>query len=181
MLKRIREAMCARDAGHRLEGTVEFDDAYFGGAAAGWRRGRGTEKRRVFVALSVSGSGAPIYAKMSETEDIKCESVRQFAQSSIKPGSVVRSDGYGSYPKAFEGYIHEAEKYDRESGRLKWIHTLIANAKTFLLGTYHGAARNLDAYLGEFCYRFSRRCYGASLLDRLAIAMVALVPADAKL
>ena len=52
MLRRIRSAMGQRDAAHLLSGVVEFDDAYFGGPATGGKRGRGTEKAKVFVALS---------------------------------------------------------------------------------------------------------------------------------
>ena len=51
MLRRIRSAMGQRDAAHILSGVVELDDAYFGGPTAGGKRGRGTEKAKVFVAL----------------------------------------------------------------------------------------------------------------------------------
>ena len=38
---------------------------------------------------------------------------------------------------------------------------------------YHGLPQKyLQSYLDEFCYRFSRRNFGATLFDRLAIAMV---------
>lgn len=44
MLKRIRAAMVQRDSRHPLSGTVEFDDAFFGGPPVGKKRGRGAEK-----------------------------------------------------------------------------------------------------------------------------------------
>jgi hypothetical protein len=40
--------------------------------------------------------------------------------------------------------------------------------------------KNLQAYLNEFCYRFSRRKFGADLFNRLAIAMVASPVAESK-
>ena len=38
-----------RDETHHLTGTIDFDDAYFGGTVAGKKRGRGTEKAKVFL------------------------------------------------------------------------------------------------------------------------------------
>ena len=56
---------------------------------------------------------------------------------------------------------------------LRWLHTIISNAKAIIQGTYHGLPQKyLQSYLDEFCYRFSRRNFGATLFDRLAIAMV---------
>ena len=54
MLTRIRSAMGQRDATHQLSGVIEFDDSYFGGPTVGKKRGRGTEKVAVFVALSLT-------------------------------------------------------------------------------------------------------------------------------
>jgi hypothetical protein len=46
--------------------------------------------------------------------------------------------------------------------KLRWVHTLVSNAKAFIAGTYHGLdKKHLQAYLYEFCYRFNRR-YGNS-------------------
>ena len=53
MLMRIRTAMSQRDKTHQLNGTIEFDETYFGGPAVGKKRGRDTEKAKVFVAVSL--------------------------------------------------------------------------------------------------------------------------------
>ncbi len=60
MLTRIRKAMENRDDSHLLEGIIEFDDAFFGGPTVGKKRGRGTEKTKVFVALSLDPNGNPL-------------------------------------------------------------------------------------------------------------------------
>jgi len=55
---------------------------------------------------------------------------------------------------------------------LKWLHTIISNAKAFVEGTYHGMERkHVQLYLDEFCYRFNRRLYHENLFERLALAM----------
>ena len=58
-LRRIRSAMGQRDAAHLLSGVVEFDDTYFGEPKVGSKRGCGTEKTKVFVALALDNHGNP--------------------------------------------------------------------------------------------------------------------------
>ena len=50
---------------------------------------------------------------------------------------------------------------------------MISNAKAFILGTYHGLPKKyLQAYLDEYCFRFSRRDFGPRLLERLVLDSV---------
>ena len=152
--------------------TIEFDDTYFGGTTVGKKRGRGTEKAKVFVAVSLDERGNPLYAKMRVTQNIKRASVKKFAQAAFVQGSTIHSDGYRSYIPAPEGYTHEYKPYDPNSGLLHWLHIVIGNAKAFILGTYHGLPKkHLQAYLDEYCFRFSRRDFGPRLLERLALAV----------
>lgn len=49
-----------------------------------------------------------------------------------------------------------------------WAHTIISNAKTFILSTYHGLDQShSQAYLDEYCYRLNRRDWVAQLFPRL--------------
>ncbi len=124
------------------------------------------------MALSLDKNGNPRYLKMRVTANIKQASVRKLARSAFAEESVIRSDGYCSYIPALEGYTHEHKPYDPDSGLLHWLHIMISNAKAFILGTYHGLPKsNLQSYLDEFCFRFSRRSFGGTLLDRLALAI----------
>lgn len=172
MLTRIRAAMGQRDKTHQLSGTIEFDDTYFGGPTVGKKRGRGTEKAKVFAAVSLDERGNPRHIKMQLTQDIKRTAVKKFAQAAFAPGSIIHSDGYRSYIPALESYTHEHKLYDPNSGLLHWLHIAISNAKAFILGTYHGLPeKNLQSYLDEYCFRFSRRDFGPQLLERLALAV----------
>ena len=172
MLKRIRAAMGQRDKKYQLSGVIGFDDSYFGGPTVGQKRGRGTEKAKVFVALSLDELGNPRYLKMMVTPNIKQASVKRFAQSALTKGSTIQSDGYRSYIPALEGYAHEHKPYDPNSGLLHWLHIVVSNTKAFILGTYHGLPKaSLQSYLDEYCFRFSRRSFGSALLERLALAV----------
>ena len=174
MLKRIREAMGQRDGTHRLDGVIDFDDAYFGGPVRGKKRGRGMEKVKVFVALSLDSQGNPRHLKMQVTPNIKQASVRKFAQSAFAENSVIHSDGYRSYIPALKDFSHKHKTYDPSSGLLHWLHIMIGNAKAFIWGTYHGLPiDNLQSYLNEFFFRFSRRSFGPALLDHLVLAISA--------
>ena len=179
MLRRIRAAMGQRNELHQLSGVIEFDDAYFGGPTAGKKRGRGTEKAKVFVALSLNERGNPCFLKMQVTPNIKQASVKKFARAAFADGSVIHSDGYRSYIPALTGYTHEYKSYDPNSGLLHWLHVVISNAKAFILGTYHGLPKkHLQSYLDEYSFRFSRRYFGGALLDRLVLAVALSHSAD---
>lgn len=174
MLRRIRKAMGQRDERYLLDGVVEFDDTYFGGPTVGKKRGRGTEKAKAFVALSLDNDNNPKFLKIGVTDNIKKLSVKKFAKNAIQPGSAVISDGYRSYVPALKNYHHQPKPYDPNSGELMWLHTIIGNAKAFILGTYHGLPKqNLSDYLNEFCFRFNRRNFVTDLYDHLAAAMLA--------
>ena len=52
MSHKVRKAMADRDAQYTLAGLVEIDESFFGPSFSG-KRGRGTEKKLVIVAVSV--------------------------------------------------------------------------------------------------------------------------------
>lgn len=155
-----------------LSGVVEFDDAYFGGPTAGGKRGRGSEKAKVFVALSLDVHGNPQYLKMEVAKNIKQTSVRKFANRTVATSSTIRNDGYRSYIPVLEDFDHKYKSYDPNSGMLHWLHIVVSNTKAFILGTYHGLPKNhLQSYLDEFVFRFNRRAFGGLLTQRLIHAV----------
>ena len=179
MLKRIRTAMGQRDETNQLNGVIEFDDAYFGGPTTGKKRGRGTEKAKVFVALSLDELGNPRFLKMRVTSNLKQASVKKFANAAFTDGSVIHSDGYRSYIPALAGFAHEYKSYEPGSGSLHWLHIVISNAKAFILGTYHGLPKkHLQSYLDEYSFRFSRRDFGGALVERLSLSIALSRSAD---
>ena len=171
---KIRTAMGKRDTMYVLEGTVELDDAFFGGTRKGGKRGRGTDKTVVLVGVSLNTQGKPQFVKMSAVENVQGETLKQFAQRNIKTGAFIKSDGYKSYHKLCgAGYAHEGTPFDPDHNpeHLKWLHIVISNAKAFIQGTYHGLdALHLQSYLNEFCFRFNRRFFTAQLFNRIVNA-----------
>ncbi len=52
MTHKLAQVMMERDAGKRLSGRVEIDDAYLGGERTGAKRGRGAPGKAPFLPLS---------------------------------------------------------------------------------------------------------------------------------
>jgi transposase-like protein len=173
LLHRIRRAMAERDSEYMLSGIVELDDTYFGAPTEGGKRGRGTEKAKVMVAVSKTENGKPGYLKMQVVDNLKGETVGDFAKACIVKGSIIQSDAYRSYRKPLaEDFDHQFEVYDSNSDTLKWLHTLVGNVKALVNGTFHGLGdKHLQSYLDEFCYRFNRRGFRTQIFPRLLCAV----------
>ncbi len=178
VLHRIRHAMAQRDNNYMLVGFVEMDDTYFGKTKKNGKRGRGTSKTKVIVALSKDDDGKPKFAKMQVIPNLKGKTIAGFVKDSITEGSVVQSDAYHSYRKPLaEKYLHEYEVFDSDSDMLRWLHIIIGNAKAFVIGTYHGLdEKHLQRYLDEFCYRFNRRHFRGEIFSRLLCAVASSLP-----
>jgi transposase-like protein len=170
MLHKIRKAMADRDAQYMLSGLVEIDDFYIGAPTENGKRGRGTDKNQVLVALSKNQKGHPLFVKMQVIEDMKKETVEEFVTKNIEFKSMLIADGHRTFPTLKDNYTIEAKKFNakEDPDHLKWIHTIISNLKSFVLGTFHGLdSRHLQQYLDEFCYRFNRRKFIGQGFNRL--------------
>ncbi len=178
LLHRIRNAMAERDNRYLLKGIVELDDTYLGRSKTGGKRGRGTMKSKIVVAISKGEDGKPQFVKMQVVADLKGKTIAKFAESSIADGATVQTDAYHSYRKPLaEKYQHEYQVFDADSDMLKWLHIIVSNAKAFVSGTFHGLGKkHLQSYLDEYCYRFNRRAMGGVIFDRLLLAVTQSAP-----
>ena len=172
LLQRIRQAMQDREEKRVLQGIIELDEAYFGGEkkeGKGGRRGRGTTKEKVLVAISKTKDGKPSCLKMRVVPNLKGKTVSNFVRESIEPGALVQTDWLTVYRKPLkEEYIHEYELFDPDKDMLTWLHTILSNAKAFVQGTFHGLdGKHLQRYLSEFCYRFNHRHTHKGVFDHV--------------
>jgi len=81
------------------------------------------------------------YLRAKVCSGVDGDNLADFAKNSIAPGSLIRSDGLPAYKRLGKGgFLHEADVFDHKGNpnHLKWLHTLISNAKAFIAGTYHG-------------------------------------------
>lgn len=174
--RRLREAMGVANDKYKLDRIVTMDEAYFSGREnndeAPKKRGRGTNKSKVIVAVSLTADGKPKYARMKAVENFRAKTIEEFANNHIEKGSKIITDGFKSYKSQSlkNNYFvdYDVVAADSADSKLKWLHTLISNAKAFILGTFHGLkAQDLQLYLDEFCYRFNRRYIPHLTFDKL--------------
>ena len=173
--QRIRVAMTAADDKYKLDGIVTVDEAFFTGREENGtvpKRGRGTSKTKVIVAVSLNKAGYPQYAKMYVVDNFKAKTIEQFMCENVKTNFIITTDGFSSYKsqKLKKDYFHDFQNFDKDdkNSNVKWLHIVISNAKAFILGTFHGLDRiNLQSYLNEFCYRFNRRYIPQMMFDKL--------------
>ena len=180
MLHKLHKAMGRHNAGYTLTGSIEMDDAYFGGAVAGKKRGRGSpNKAPVAVMVESHGEHAGLMA-IKTLSTVNKEQVHAAANAKIAPGQHIHTDGLNAYNGlAALGHDHHAEIVPptRAQEKLPWVHIANANAWSFLLGTCHGVNhKTLQAYLDEFCYPLNRRAWEPTLASRLLAAWMAATP-----
>ena len=186
LLLRIRTAMAAANDKYILEGTVVMDEAFFTGKSAleegeKLKRGRGTNKTKVLIAVSGTSNGIPQYVRMKIMPNFRAKTIEGFCTQYIKRGSTLVTDGFRAYQsqKVTKDYFHEFEVLDSadKKSKLKQMHHVISNAKAFILGTFHGLANiELQSYLDEYSYRFNRRNMKHLMFDKLLISILATPP-----
>ncbi|MBX5437602.1 MAG: IS1595 family transposase [Alicyclobacillaceae bacterium] len=179
MLHKIRHAMRTREQSYKLGGIVEVDETYVGGPGENPKPGRGTNKTPTLVALSLSPDGKPGYLRMQAVENVKGETIAAFLNQHVEKEAIIVSDGFPSYAPVAQDRPVLAMKFDPKNNpdHMKWLHRAVSNAKTFLLGTYHGIkGKHLQAYLSEYTYRYNRRHFQGEWFNRLLQASISASP-----
>ena len=163
MLQRFRVAM-VRSERESLSGRVEVDETLVGGVQHGGKRGRGTSKSIVVIAIEVFEPKGFGRLRMRHVPDASSASLVPFVRDVVAPGSTIHTDAWRSYndlPK--HGYHREttvlASSPDPAHVAMPGVHRVASLLKRWLLGTHQGAVTpdHLQSYLEEFTFRFNRR------------------------
>ena len=185
---KLRRAMVRRGR-ERLNGWVEVDETYVGGAEQGVRGRKTVTKALVAIAGEVKQDGPGLgRTRMRVVADASARSLLAFVRWAVAPGSTVHTDGWPSYGRLGElGYRHEADTQrdpQLAGDLLPHAHRVAALFKRWWLGTHQGAIRvhHLDRYLDEFSFRFNRRKSRrrGMLFHRLAQHAAAIEPVPYK-
>jgi ribosomal protein L37AE/L43A/transposase-like protein len=181
---KLQQVMMERDAGKKLDGRIEIDDAYIGGERTGGKRGRGAAGKTPFVAaVETSPEGRPMRLKLHRVDGFRGDAIEGFAKRSLARQCTVVSDGlacFGAVTKA--GCEHSVIKTGSgvsaaRTPAFRWVNTMLGNIKSAITGTYRSiSSKHVPRYLAEFEYRFNRRYDLAAMLPRLAWASVRTPP-----
>lgn len=163
MLQRFRVAMVNTDR-KQLSGDVEVDETFVGGEEHGGKRGRGTTKSIVVIAVEIKQPKGFGRVRMRHIPDASGESLLSFVREVVTPGSVVRTDGWSGYNGLLDyGYtrdiIAQSSSGDPAHVSMPGVHRVASLLKRWLLGTHQGSvlSNHLQSYLEEFTFRFNRR------------------------
>lgn len=160
MLHQYRIAM-VRSERDTLSGIVE---TLVGGIKHGGKRGRGTNKAVVVIAVELKDQKGFGRVRMRHIADASGESLVPFICDTVSPGSVVQTDGWLGYSQVQDnGYIHQpivlSSISDPVHASMPGVHRLASLFKWWILGTHQGSVSmdDLQSYLEEFTFRFNRR------------------------
>ncbi len=163
MLQRYRVAM-VRAEREQLFGNVEVDETLVGGVEHGGKRGRGTSKSIVVIAVEVKQPKGFGRMRMRHVPDASGTSLLPFVCDVVTSGTLVSTDGWKGYNDLSKhGYIHQqtvlSESGDPAHIAMPGVHRIASLLKRWILGTHQGSITpdHLQSYLEEFTFRFNRR------------------------
>ncbi len=184
-LHKLRIAMVrlGRDS---LNGVVEVDEVYIGGAHPG-KRGRGAEGKSLVLVAVEDKDNKIGRIRLKRVKDASAKSLVFAISESVELNSIIRTDGWNGY-KTLEGagYKHDVIRKSADVGdnMLPLANRVASLLKRWLQGTHQGAvqATHLDYYLDEFTFRFNRRASRSrgKLFYRLVQQAVSIEPVRGK-
>jgi hypothetical protein len=176
MHQKINQAMAQRDSTHRLNGSVQLDDAYLGGERAGGKAGRGSENKVPLVAAVSLNERGIRHLKLHLISGFTLDAIGKWAKAYLAPQTRVLSDGLGCFAAVSDaGCLHMpmlvGALKPRDLPEFKWINTLLGNLKTTLAGAFHSLnyRKYAPGYLAAFAYRFNWRFDLRGLVARLIV------------
>lgn len=185
---KLAQVMMERDANKPLSGTVEVDDAYWGGKKKG-KRGRGSENKIPFLAaIEKDHDNHPVYVKLSVVAGFKIREIKRWSSKHLSPGATAVSDGLFCFKGIKEaGFKHVPivvgnSKDPRKTSPFNWVNTILGNLKSALAGTYHRLSKeHLPRHLAVFQYRFNRRFILGDMINKLAFVSLRTSPMPGRL
>ena len=91
---KLMQTMRERDDTKPLTGSVQVDDALWGGERMGDKRGRGAARKTpVVAAVACSADGRPLAMRMTPLKGFRSDSVDRWARQHLSPDAEVTSDG----------------------------------------------------------------------------------------
>jgi ribosomal protein L37AE/L43A len=176
MHHKLKQVMLEREQTRPLDGRIEMDDAYLGGARSGGKRGRGAPGKTPFVAaVETTANGKAHRVKLRRVRRFTKKVIKAVTSRIVTEGAHVVTDGLGCFNGVADaGCTHEAiiTGAGRKAARhpaFSAVNTVLSNIKTAIAATFRsGAQKHTPRRLAEFAYRFNRRYDLPAMIPRLA-------------
>ncbi len=117
----------------KLKGIVQVDETYVGGEKPGLR-GRGAGGKVIVIGAAEMKDKGVSRIRLKVIPNVKSSTLIELIQENIEVGSTIITDDWAGYNKLNEvGY-----KRTINASGLVNLHRIIANLKTWLVGTHKG-------------------------------------------
>lgn len=165
VLHRLRYAARTKSFNRPLAGTVEMDETVIGGKEQNKhkskRKGvRGSSGKTVVFGMLERGGEV----RARKIKDLSGRSIRGQVFDNVAEGAVLLTDEHTSYqtldgtPHHRFSVNHSKGEYARGPVHINSLEGVWGLFKRQVYGIHHHISeKHLDAYLGEMCYRYSRR------------------------
>lgn len=180
---KYQNAMKSSDK-YLLENEVEVDEFLVGGFNEN-EPGRSLESKQLVVlavekVIDKKGKITIGRAYAKVIESASSEQFRPFFEQKIDTQTKVTTDGWRGYWPLKKDWQIEQKLSEKGKG-FPELHTHIMNIKNWLRGTHHKCKGNrLQQYMDEFHFRFNRRAFLNTILDKLLIRAVEMKPVHYK-
>lgn len=179
MRQKLSSVIVEHQAGEKLDGRIEMDEAVLGGErtlANGGKRGQsGPNKLPFVIAVATSDDGTPQRLLLHTVPVLNKDNIEAMAMSLLASTAHVISDGYWCFRSVTKaGCTHEriiTKHRGLQSHKMvefHWVNTVLGNIKSAITGTHRSLRqRYAFRYLAEFQFRFNQRYRLADMLDKL--------------
>lgn len=170
MCHRIRKAMSDESIDPLgAEGQeIEVDESFIGGRVA--NSGSTQAKRRKVKVLGIAERGGRVHLR--KIKNLKLETIGPILEATISPNAAaIHTDGSTRYRNSVTQGKHVRGNHTKEikAGEPisnQTIEGAFSLFKRGVVGSYHKLGEeHMDAYLGEFCWRFNRRREQPEMFD----------------
>lgn len=163
MLQRYRISMVRSERG-RLTGGVQVDETFVGGVVQGGKRGRGSSKSIVVIAIEVKEPKGFGRVRMRHIPEASAANLQPFICDVVDRSATVRTDGWKGYNGLSKlKYMHERIVLSSSGNpahvAMPGVHRVASLLKRWILGTHQGSfvPAHLQSYLEEYTFRFNSR------------------------
>ncbi len=151
-----------------LEDEVHVDEFEIGTPQTG-EPGRSKTDKKVRIVIAFEHRGGKSgrgYAKV--IQDYSTASLKPLFDIHIKSDAKVLADGWSGYKPLKEEYPNLKQTLSEKGKNFKMLHIQIRNFKNWLRGVHSYCNKEyLQKYIDEYFFRFNRRNYRYSILDKI--------------